>query len=76
MTLDEYLRGKNKLAFGRKIWPQSPRLIWRYLSKTDGAPPTRRPTRDLARRMIAASGGALTYEGLFGLPEKPAQQAA
>lgn len=67
MTLDDYLQGKNKRAFGRTIGLAEPSNIYRYLRGRDGTEPRQRFSRKFAERVVEATGGAVTFNELYGL---------
>lgn len=77
LTLEAYLEGRNKTAFGRACGFKHGHQIFAYVRRRNGKPPLKRIGADVARRIVRASGGALTFETLLGEPETPpAQQEA
>lgn len=75
MTLDEYLIGKNKRAFGRAIGLAEPSNIYGYLRGRDGGAPRKRFSRKFAQRVVAETGGAVTFNELYGLAAAAAEAA-
>lgn len=67
MTLDEYLKDKNKRAFGRAIGLAEPSNIYGYLRGRDGSAPRKRFSRKFAQRVVEQTGGDVTYNDLYGL---------
>lgn len=74
-ALAAYLKGRNKAEFARQCgftWAQS---LYHFLPRKNGKGPLRRMSRDVAERIVAASGGALSYNDLFAYVP-PSQEAA
>lgn len=76
LTLEAYLEGRNKTAFGRACGFKHGHQIFAYMRRRNGKPPLKRIGADVARRIVRASAGALTFEALLGEPEMPPQQEA
>jgi len=66
MTLAEYLAGKNKAAFARAIGLKHSQSLHALLPGKNGQKPRRTLSAALAKRIVAATDGAVTYEDLFG----------
>lgn len=73
-ALLDWLKGRNKSAFARTIGIH-PNTLFHYLPRRDGRPAPRTMTVHVARRVVAATNGAVTFNDLFGTIE-PAQAAA
>lgn len=75
--LAEYLKGKNKSEFARKLGLSHTQNLFDYLPRRDGRPPRRKMTADLARRIVKATEGALDFNALLApFPSQQAEQQA
>lgn len=76
LTLEAYLVGRNKTAFGKACGFKHGHQIFAYLRRKNGAPPLKRIGAAVALRIVKASDGALTLDALLAPPEAPPQQQA
>jgi len=72
--LADYLDDKNKSEFARRLGFRHTQALFDYLPRRDGRPPRRAMTAQLARRIVALTGGDVDYNALFG--PIPSQKAA
>lgn len=70
--LAEYLKDKNKSAFARAIGLTHTGDLYKYLPGRHGAPARRRIGGEMARRIVRAANGDLTFEDLLGAADQEA----
>lgn len=76
LTLEAYLEGRNKTAFGRACGFKHGHQIYAYLRRKNGGPPFKRIGAAVALRIVRASGGELTLEALLADTAPPDQREA
>lgn len=70
----KYLEGKNKSEFARRLGFKHAQNFFALLPRRDGRPPVKGIGVKTARRIVAATGGEVTFEDLLGA--QPARKAA